>query len=39
MSKRMKLAGRVARIGEKRKSYRIMVGKPAGRPLRRPRCR
>jgi hypothetical protein len=38
--KRMKLAGHVARMGEKRNSYRILVGKPEGkRPLRIPRRR
>jgi hypothetical protein len=36
-SRRMKWAGHVARMGEKRKAYRILVGKPEGkRPLRRP---
>jgi hypothetical protein len=30
----------VARIGEKRNVYRLLVGKPEGRrPLGRPRCR
>jgi hypothetical protein len=39
-SKRMRLAGHVARIGEKRNSYRLLVGKPEGeRPLGRPRLR
>jgi hypothetical protein len=39
-SKRMRLAGHVARIWEKRTAYRILVGKPEGkRPLRRPRHR
>jgi hypothetical protein len=33
-SRRMKWAGHVARIGEKRNAYRILVGKPEGkRPL------
>jgi hypothetical protein len=33
-------AGHVARIGEKRNAYRIMVGNPAGKgPLGRPRRR
>jgi hypothetical protein len=33
-------AGHVARIGEKRNTYRILVGKPEGkRPLGRPRRR
>jgi hypothetical protein len=36
----MRWAGHVARIGEKRNAYRILVGKPEGkRPLRRPRRR
>jgi hypothetical protein len=39
-SRRMRWAGRVARIREKRNVYRILVGKPEGkRPLGRPRCR
>jgi hypothetical protein len=39
-SKRMRWAGRVARMGEKKNSYRLLVGKPEGkRPLGRPRCR
>jgi hypothetical protein len=39
-SKRMRWAGRVARMGEKRNTYRFLVGKPEGkRPLRRPRRR
>jgi hypothetical protein len=39
-SRRMRWAGHVARIGEKRNAYRILVGKPEGkRPLRRPRHR
>jgi hypothetical protein len=37
-SMRMKWTGHVARMGEKRNAYRILVGKPEGeRPLRRPR--
>jgi hypothetical protein len=37
-SRRMRWAGNVARKGEKRNAYRILVGKPEGnRPLRRPR--
>jgi hypothetical protein len=37
-SRRMRLAGHVARIGEERKVYKILVGKPEGkRPLGRPR--
>jgi hypothetical protein len=39
-SRRMRWAGHVARIGEKRNAYRILVGMPEGkRPLRRPRRR
>jgi hypothetical protein len=39
-SKRMRWAGHVARMGEKRNAYRILVGKPEGkRPLGRPRRR
>jgi hypothetical protein len=37
-SRRMKWAGHVARVGEKRNAYRALVGKPEGkRPLGRPR--
>jgi hypothetical protein len=37
---RMKWAGHVTRMREKRNAYRILVGKPEGkRPLRRPRSR
>jgi hypothetical protein len=33
-SRRMRWAGHVARMGEKRNTYRILVGKPEGkRPL------
>jgi hypothetical protein len=36
----MKWARNVARRGEKRNAYMILVGKPEGkRPLGRPRCR
>jgi hypothetical protein len=36
----MRWAGHVARIGEERKVYRVLVGKPEGRrPLGRPRHR
>jgi hypothetical protein len=36
--RRMKWAGHVARMGEKRNLYRLIVGKPEGkRPLGRPR--
>jgi hypothetical protein len=39
-SRRMRLAGHVARIGEKRNMYRLLVGKPEGkRPLGRQRRR
>jgi hypothetical protein len=39
-SRRMRLAGHVARMGEKRNAYRLLVGKPEGkRPLERPRHR
>jgi hypothetical protein len=39
-SRRMRWAGHVARMGEKRNAYRIVVGKPEGkRPLGRPRRR
>jgi hypothetical protein len=38
-SRRMSWAGHVARIGQRRDAYRVLVGKPEGnRPLRRPRC-
>jgi hypothetical protein len=37
---RMRWAGRMARMGEKRTAYRLLVGKPEGRrPLGRERCR
>jgi hypothetical protein len=39
-SMRMKWAGHVARMGEKKNAYRILVGNPKGnRPLGRLRCR
>ena len=39
-SRRMRWAGNVARMGEERGAYRVLVGKPEGkRPLRRPRRR
>jgi hypothetical protein len=39
-SRRMRWAGHVARKGEKRNAYKILVGKPEGkRPLARPRRR
>jgi hypothetical protein len=34
-SKRMRWAGHEARMGVKRNAYRILVGKPEGRPRRR----
>jgi hypothetical protein len=38
--RRMRWTGHVARIGEKRNVYRLLVGKPEGRrPLGSPRCR
>jgi hypothetical protein len=38
--RRMRWAGHVARMGEKRNAYRLLVGKPNGkRPLGRPRRR
>jgi hypothetical protein len=38
--RRMRWAGHVARIGEERKVYKVLVGKPEGkRPLGRPRRR
>jgi hypothetical protein len=39
-SRRMRWAGHVARMGEKRNSYRLLVGKPEGKiPQGRPRRR
>jgi hypothetical protein len=39
-SRRMRRAGHVARMGEKRNAYRLLVGKTEGkRPLGRPRRR
>ena len=39
-SRIMRLAGHVARMGEERGAYRVLVGKPEGkRPLGRPRRR
>jgi hypothetical protein len=36
--RRMRWAGHVARMGEKRNVYKLLVGKPEGkRPLERPR--
>jgi hypothetical protein len=38
--RRMRWAGHVARMGQKRNAYRLLVGKPEGkRPLGRPRHR
>jgi hypothetical protein len=40
MLRRMRWAGHVARMGEKRNMYRLLVGKPEGkRPLGRPKRR
>jgi hypothetical protein len=40
MKSRMRWAGHVARMGEKRNAYRLLVGNPEGkRPLGRPRHR
>jgi hypothetical protein len=40
MQRRIRLAGNVAKIGEKRNAYRILVGNPEGnKPLGRPRRR
>ena len=39
-SRRMRWAGHVARMGERRRVYRVLVGKPEGKgPLGRPRRR
>jgi len=39
-SRRMRWAGHIARMGEWRGVYRVLVGKPEGkRPVGRPRCR
>jgi hypothetical protein len=39
-ARRMRWAAHVARMGEVRGAYNILVGKPGGRrPLGRPRCR
>jgi hypothetical protein len=39
-SRKMRWAGHVARMGERRNAYRLSVGKPEGkRPLGRPRTR
>jgi hypothetical protein len=40
MSRRMRLAGHVGRMGAKRNAYRILLGKPEGKtPLGRPKCK
>jgi hypothetical protein len=40
ISRKLKRAGHVARMGERRGLYRVLVGKPEGkRPLGRPRRR
>jgi hypothetical protein len=40
LNKLLRWAGHVARMGERRGAYRVLVGKPEGRrPLRRPRRR
>jgi hypothetical protein len=38
-SSRLRWAGHVARMGERRGAYRALAGKPEGRPLGRPRRR
>jgi len=39
-SRRMRWAGHVARMGERRSAYRVLVGKPEGKkPLGKPRLR
>jgi hypothetical protein len=39
-SRRMRRVGHVARMGEERNVYKVLMGKPEGkRPLGRPRCR
>jgi hypothetical protein len=38
-ARRMRWVGHVVRMGEVRGAYNILVGKPEGRPLGRPRCR
>jgi hypothetical protein len=39
-SRRMRFAGHVARMGEERNMYKVLVGKPEGkRPLGKPRRR
>ncbi|KAJ4452158.1 hypothetical protein ANN_03676 [Periplaneta americana] len=39
-SRHLRLAGHVARMGESKNAYRVLIGRPErGRPLGRPRCR
>ena len=39
-SRRMRWMGHVTRVGERRRAYRVLVGKPEGKkPLGSPRCR
>ena len=39
-SRRMRWAGRLACVGDRRGLYRVLVGRPDGeRPIGRPRCR
>jgi hypothetical protein len=39
-SRRMEMAGHIARMGERRGTYRVLVEEPEGKqPLGRPRCR
>jgi hypothetical protein len=39
-SKRLRWTGHMARMGEERNVYKVLMGKPEGnRPLGRPRCR
>jgi hypothetical protein len=38
-SRRMRWVGYVAHVGKRRGAYRILVGRPEGRPLGRPRHR
>jgi hypothetical protein len=37
-SRRMRWVGHVSHMGQGRNMYRVLVGKPEGRPLGRPRC-
>jgi hypothetical protein len=38
-ARRMRWAGHVVHMGEKRNANGLLVGKPEGKPLGRPRCR